>query len=107
MKINFADEELEDFCKTGNGKARLYKRLKSNASFMRDLSKVLRILYDAESIDGIRNIQSLSYEPLKYDRRGTSSVRIGYKSKYRLIFTESESGIEIIVIEISEHYGDK
>lgn len=74
---------------------------------MRDLSKVLRILYDAESIENIRDIQSLRYEQLKYDRSGTSSVRIGYKSKYRMIFTECESEIEITLIEISEHYGDK
>lgn len=107
MKVNFADEELKTFCKTGNSTVRLYKRLKSNSTFMRDLSKVLRILYNTESIERIKQIKSLNYEPLKYDRSGTSSIRIGYKSKYRLIFTEAESEIEITVIEISEHYGDK
>lgn len=49
----------------------------------------------------------LHYEALKYDFAGKHSVRIGYNSKYRLIFEEFDNGIRINLIEINEHYGDK
>ena len=51
--------------------------------------------------------KKLNYEPLKYGLSGYSSVRIGFTSKYRLIFEEFEGGIRIKLIEINEHYGDK
>lgn len=51
--------------------------------------------------------KSLHYEKLKYDRSGQSSVRIGYNTKYRLIFEEFDDGIRIKLIEINKHYGDK
>lgn len=107
MELHFADTEIESLYKTGNSTNKLYRKLKSNARFMCDFVKVMNILYEAENIAAIAQRATLHYEQLKYDRLGTSSVRIGYKSKYRLIFTEESNGIEITLIEINEHYGDK
>lgn len=60
-----------------------------------------------DTVSELSNIKSLNYEPLIGDLLGYSSVRIGFKSKYRLLFTEHEGGILIKLIEINEHYGDK
>lgn len=107
MQIDIDDEELEAFILTGNTKDKKYKRLKANKRFLIDLNKVMALLRKTESCALLGMYASLNYEPLKYNLSGFSSVRIGYKSKYRLIFEEHEGGIRIKLIEISEHYGDK
>ena len=33
-------------------------------------------------------------------------VRVGYDTKYRLIFDENDDKITLVLIELSEHYGD-
>ena len=107
MKVDIEDEALCELITTGGTKDRKYRFLKSNATFQRDLLNVLRIFDTVDRTDDLRKFDSLHYERLKHDLLGFSSVRIGYKSKYRLIFTEHEDGLRIILIEINEHYGDK
>lgn len=107
MQIDIEDEELETFILTGNAKSKKYKKLKANKKFLFDLNKVMALLRKTENCALLSRYASLNYEQLKYDLSGFSSVRIGYKSKHRLIFEEYESGIRIKLIEISEHYGDK
>ena len=108
LRIECEDIELSDLilrgCCTTN---RLYKKLSSNASFKTDLAKVLMKMKMVNNVSELKDIGSLHYEPLVGDLLGYSSVRIGYKSKYRLLFTEHEEGIVIKLITISEHYGDK
>lgn len=106
MQIKFADKEIEDavcFCDF-HGK---YKKLKSAAGLKKDLFRVINYLRAARNFEELKFIKSLNYEHLKYDKVGLSSVRIGFKTKYRLIFSEDEFTITITLIEISEHYGDK
>ena len=67
----------------------------------------MRILSVANACNDLHNYKALNYEPLKYDKIGMSSVRLGFTSKFRLLFEELENGIKISIIEISEHYGDK
>lgn len=74
---------------------------------MRDFVRVMSILRDTACVSDLRKHGKLRYEHLVGDRRGQSSVRIGFSSKYRLLFTEHETGLIINVIEISAHYGDK
>lgn len=101
--IGLSDLILRGRCTTN----RLYKKLSSNASFKTDLAKVLKKMKMVNNVSELKDIGSLHYEPLVGDLLGYSSVRIGYKSKYRLLFTEHEEGIVIKLITISEHYGDK
>ena len=61
----------------------------------------------ATNTSDLEHYASLHYEKLKHDKSGLSSVRIGYNTKYRLIFEEFDGGIRIMLIEINEHYGDK
>lgn len=107
MIIEYEEEELEIFIFTGKGGDKFYKKLGRNKMFMKDLSKVMSILKDVENVDKLNAFQSLHYEKLKYGRLGQSSVRIGFNSPYRLVFTEHDGGIRILIIEISNHYGDK
>lgn len=108
LKIECEDIELSDLILRGRCTTnRLYKKLSSNASFKTDLAKVLKKMKMVDNFFELKDIGSLHYEPLVGDLLGYSSVRIGYKSKYRLLFTEHEEGIVIKLITISEHYGDK
>jgi len=107
MVIDYADDDLRLFVETERAQKSFYKKLRSNAKFMRDLSNVVSILRQVVNVEKLLNYGGLHYEKLKYELSGYSSVRIGSSSKYRLIFSEHEGGIKIIIIEISEHYGDK
>lgn len=108
LKIECEDIELSDLILRGRCTTnRLYKKLSSNASFKTDLAKVLKKMEMVDNVSELKDIGSLHYEPLVGDLLGYSSVRIGYKSKYHLLFTEHEEGIVIKLITISEYYGDK
>ena len=106
MEIKFVDKEIEDavLYSCFHGK---YKKYKSAGKLKKDLQKIYNFLRAAENTAYLKNISSLHYENLKYEKSGLSSVRIGYNTKYRLIFSENDFGITIELIEISEHYGDK
>ena len=108
LRIECEDIELSDLILRGRCTTNsLYKKLSSNASIKTDLAKVLKKMKMLINVSELKDIGSLHYEPLVGDLLGYSSVRIGYKSKYRLLFTEHEEGIVIKLITISEHYGDK
>lgn len=107
MIIEYENEEIKEFILNGTAIGRPFSKWKSNKQLRQDLDKVMQLLTLSENCSMLSSIRSLNYEHLKYEYAGKSSVRIGYKSKFRLIFTEFENGIRINVLEISEHYGDK
>ena len=81
-----------------------YKKYKSNAKLIRNLDKVIKYLESAEDIVAISKIASLHYEKMSGSEH--SSVRVGYETKYRLIFDEKDDKLTLLLIEINEHYGD-
>lgn len=108
MRIEYDNDEIEAFILHRTAHSKLYKKFLSNGTLMRDLDKVMVILDRVASCKILEtSYASLHYERLKYGLHGRSSVRIGNKTKYRLVFTENEERIKICLIEISEHYGDK
>ncbi len=107
MIIEYENEEIKEFILHGTAIGRPYTKWKSNKQLRNDLDKVMEILTLADNCCMLHTLKSLHYEQLKFDYAGRSSVRIGFKSKFRLIFTELENGIKINILEISEHYGDK
>ena len=107
MEINFDNKEIRDFVLSGIADSRPYSKWRSNRQLRLDLDKVMRILSTVDNCNELQLYKALHYEQLKHDRKGQSSVRLGFKSKFRLIFTEVNNGIVINIIEISEHYGDK
>lgn len=107
LTIEYKDEELKLLIETGRSNDKRYKKLKSNTTFLRDLNTAMNIIRTVSNVSELNLFKKLNYEPLHYDYEGYSSVRIGYTSKYRLIFEEFDNGIRICLIEINEHYGDK
>ena len=106
INISYNNKELEDLILRGQSTDKLYKKLSRNKRFMFDLNKVMGILHSVSKISELYDLKSLHYEPLKYNLSGFSSVRIGYTSKYRLMFIEQEGGISIELLHTREHYGD-
>ncbi|MDE6444363.1 MAG: hypothetical protein K2K64_08105 [Muribaculaceae bacterium] len=107
MKIEYETENIRLFILEDIATTRHYVRLKSNRQLRKDLDKVMRIMTTVRSCQELTQYKALNYEHLKYDLSGLSSVRLGFKTKFRLIFKETDKGIKINIIEISEHYGDK
>lgn len=65
-------------------------------------------MYSVESTADLRLFSFLHYEKLKYQVEPRSSVRIVNGMVERLLFTETDDGIEVELIEIdSTHYGNK
>ena len=107
IKIEYDNVAIEELIKYHKSDDKRYRKLKGNATFWRDLDKVMAIIRAVSNTSQLTYYKSLHYEHLKHDRSGQSSVRIGYETKYRLIFEEFDGGIRIKLIEINEHYGDK
>ena len=107
LKIEYADEAIESLIKYHKSDDKRYRKLKSNNKFLSDLDKVMSLLRAVTNTSQLAAFGQLHYEKLKYDLSGKSSVRIGYNTKYRLIFEEFDGGIRISLIEINEHYDDK
>lgn len=107
MEIYFENEEIREFIIAGKANSRPYSKWRSNRQLRLDIDKAMRILEIVDNCSELQSYKALSYEQLKYERRGQNSIRLGFKTKFRLIFTEHKDGIVINIIEISEHYGDK
>lgn len=107
MIIIFDNQDIEDLIVRANSQNKLYKKLLKVATFKRDLSIVVGIIRNAPNTAFLSNFGKLNYEKLKHELTGYSSVRIGYKTKYRLIFEEFENGVRVKLIEVNEHYGNK
>lgn len=108
LRIECEDTELYDLIQNKRcTKNHLYKKLSSNATFRKAMANTIKKIKLVDNVSELAGIRALNYEHLIGDLDGFSSVRIGYKSKYRLLFTEHEEGILIKLIEINEHYGDK
>ena len=105
--IEYADIAIEELITYHKSDDKRYKKLKSNGTFLRDLDSVMAILRTITTTSELIKFGKLHYETLLHDYSGYSSVRIGFTSKYRLIFEEFDGGIRIKLIEINEHYGDK
>lgn len=107
MRIEYADEAVRALIEDGASDDRRYRKLRSNAAFHKDLRKVMAVLRSVGRATELSAYRALNYETLRHGLSGYSSVRIGFTSKYRLIFDEEDGGIRILIVEISEHYGDK
>ena len=105
--IEYADIAIEEVITYHKSDDKRYRQLRGNKTFWQDLDKVMARIRAATNTSDLEHYASLHYEKLKYDKTGLSSVRIGYNTKYRLIFEEFDGGIRIKLIEINEHYGDK
>lgn len=106
MEITFKDEALSELYETGKTKDRKYKQLCKDKKLVQGYIRAVSIMYRTETTRELREFSFLHYEKLAHDPR--SSVRIVNGKVERLLFTESENGIEVELIEIDNtHYGNK
>ena len=62
--IEYEDEAIEILIRTGRSNDKRYKKLVSNASFKRDLSKVMLIIRSVSNAKELGRFGQLHYEPL-------------------------------------------
>ena len=106
LNIIFKDESLEEIYQYGTTKDKRYRKLCRNNSFVMAFQRVIRTMEGVENTSKLSDFSYLHYEKLKH--RGQSSVRIKNDMVERLLFTETEDGLEIELIEIDRnHYGKK
>ena len=107
MKIIFKDEALSELYSNGKTEDRKYKKLCKNKKLVEGYQRAV-IMYDVDSTEELRPFSFLHYEKLKYMKGPLSSVRLVNGMVERLLFTETEDGIEVELLEIdSTHYGNK
>lgn len=108
MKIALSSELVELY-ETGETKDKeLRKLIKSFPWVPKQFMTVLNDLSTMESTSVlVRGFRKYNYEQLKGDKKGFSSIRLKYREPVRMIFTESDEGIAIHVVDLNKHYGDK
>ena len=105
MKIKMNYELLELY---STGKSKRYKDIARNPVLYGGFVRAVDAMLSAQSIDELRNISVLHYERLRYNLSGYSSVRLANSYVHRLLFTESEDGVKVELIQIDNtHYGKK
>ena len=109
MKVTFKDFALSELYETGKTKDRKYKQICKNKKLIEGYIRVVSIMYDVDSTGDLKPFSFLHYEKLKYQRgEPKSSVRLVNGMVERLLFVETDDGIEVELIEIdSTHYGNK
>lgn len=106
LNIIFKDESLKDIYLYGTTKDKRYRKLCKSKSFVMAYQRVIRTMESVEKTTQLSMFSYLHYEKLKY--RNQSSVRVKNDMVERLLFTETEDGLEIELIEINrDHYGNK
>lgn len=106
LNIIFKDESLEDIYLYGTTKDKRYRKLCRSKSFVMAFQRVIRTMEGVENTSQLFGFSYLHYEKLKHYEQ--SSVRIKNNMVERLLFTETEDGLEIELIEINrDHYGNK
>lgn len=93
MKVTFKDEALSELYETGKTKARKYKRLCKDKKLVDGYIRAVSIMRITETTKELHGYSFLHYEKLTHDPR--SSVRIVNGKIERLLFTETEDGIEV------------
>ena len=104
MKIYIEDKDLEELIETGRNKK--YKKFSRDKHMMEGLIMAVNIMRSVSCAKELGNFSFLHYEQLKHLE--CSSVRIVNGKVERLLFKETENGLEITLLELNEdHYGNK
>lgn len=108
MIVIFKDEALSELYVNGKTKDSKYKRMCKNKKLIEGYQRAVSIMYDVDSTEELKLFSFLHYEKLKYMKEPLSSVRLASGMVERLLFTETENGIEVELLEIDNtHYGNK
>jgi hypothetical protein len=106
MKVTFKDEALYELYTEDKTDSKKYKKICKDKKLLKGYQRAVGLMFHISTVDRLKEFSFLHYERLKY--KSMSSVRIMNGRVERLLFTESEDGIEIELIEIdSTHYGNQ
>jgi hypothetical protein len=106
MRVTFKDKALLDLYTTNKTDSKKYKKICKDKKLLQGYQRAVSLMFDISTVDRLREFSFLHYERLKH--KSMSSVRLINGRVERLLFTESEDGIEIELIEIDcTHYGNK
>lgn len=104
MFVTFEKTYLQELYDTGKTSE---KKHRYQPDIVKRYQKCIDYLLDVKRAEDLILINSLSYEVLKGDKKGVSSIRVN--NKYRVEFTVRETMEEPIItvcniIELSNHY---
>lgn len=104
MFVTFEKTYLQELYDTGKTSE---KKHRYQPDIVKRYQKCIDYLLDVKRAEDLILINSLSYEVLKGDKKGISSIRVN--NKYRVEFTVRETMEEPIItvcniIELSNHY---
>lgn len=106
INVEILDEDLRELIIDGKNSRGKYKKLARDKKFVARLTVIYKLMCSVEHVSNLREYSFLHYEQLKHISK--SSVRIINGRVERLLFTETEDGIQISLIEINkDHYGNK
>lgn len=108
MQIIFADLALQELFELGKTKNSKYKKIQKSKKLLSGYQRVVSTMQGVERVADLRQFSFLHYESLKHEYQGMSSVRIVNGEVECLIFSETDNGITVRLIEIdSTHYGNR
>lgn len=106
MRLEFEDINLKELIEKGENKH--YRSISRSKELMSGLRNAYKVMLAAQNVSSLARYSFLHYEKLRYQYSGYSSVRLSNRSPVRLIFTEHDGGIKIILVKLDEtHYGSK
>lgn len=106
LTVEIIDDDLRELIIEGNNRKGKYKELARDKKFVKKLTDIYNTMRTVEHVSKLKEYSFLHYERLKHISK--SSVRIFNNRVERLLFIETEDGIQISLIEIDKnHYGNK
>jgi len=105
MNVLMANDLLDLY---SSGYSIHYKEIARNPALLRGFIRIIETMKVVERVEELKKFSWMHYERLKYGLSGYSSVRLSNAHVHRLIFEETECGVEVHLIEIDDtHYGNK
>ena len=105
MNVKMSDELLNLYTYRHSKE---YRDVERNPELLNGYIRAVNTMKGATDINVLRSYSYLHYERLKYELSDYSSVRWSNRYVHRLLFTETEDGIEVKLIDIDDtHYGNK
>ena len=102
IKVEIQDDDLRELILYGMNAGRIARDKK----FVKKLTDIYNLMKSVEHVSKLRDYSFLHYEQLRHI--SLSSVRIFNNRVERLLFRETETGLEITLIELNDdHYGNK
>ena len=91
-----------------SGSSKEYKDVARNSELLEGFRRAVRTMTLVTSVAELGGFSYLHYEKLKYQWSGFSSVRLSNRYVHRLIFKETDDGLQVEIIDINDtHYGNK